>query len=65
MNKLVIIGRIGHFRCYLNVSEEEAKERYEESEGSPIEELLEYNEIYTMEFEDEFESYKIWEVEND
>ncbi len=55
MNKLISIGYIGLKRCYLNISLEEAKRRYQEDE----EEIP--DNIYEFEFEDEFCAYDVYE----
>lgn len=52
-NRLWIIGFLGGFDCYLNVSRDEAIARYKTKHGYD-----EYNLSY-LDFEDEFEAYDI------
>lgn len=61
MNKLVQIGYIGTYKCYLNVSIEEAKRRFSAEEDILIEDF-EDNGIHidTFMFDDEFEAYDVW-----
>ena len=51
-NKLITIGFIGCTRCYLNITEEEAKRRYMKSENITEEELEsdDFISIYVVEF---------------
>jgi len=71
MNKLVVIGLLGCRTCYLNISREEAIERWlkenalpdEESQNYMRKELLRGDDIYEVkeiEFTDEFETYAVW-----
>ena len=55
MNKLISIGYIGLKRCYLNISLEEAKRRYQEEEEEMPHDISEF------EFEDEFCAYAVYE----
>jgi hypothetical protein len=62
MNKIITIGYLGIQRCYLNISEEEAIKRYCDQDSITREEFdgMGYR-IQTINFEDEFECYDIWE----
>lgn len=61
-NKLIVIGYITNWRCYLNVTKEEAIRRYCESENIPFNECTEEFgvEIREIEFLDEFGAYAIY-----
>ena len=63
MNKIIAIGYVGTQRCYLNVDKEEAINRYCKSENITREEFDENTTISidVVKFEDEFETYAIWE----
>jgi len=53
-NKLIVVGFTGAYRCYLNVTHEEAVKRYTLSEGvAPAE-------VNEIEFDDEFRAYDIY-----
>lgn len=53
LNHLIVIGYMGIKRCYLNISLEEARDRYFQSEGDvPSFELID-----EFDFEDEFCAY--------
>jgi hypothetical protein len=60
-NKLITIGYIGLKRAYLNISKEEAIKRYT-SQSDYVEayesDLL--DDIYEIEFDDEFGVYDAW-----
>jgi prefoldin subunit 5 len=57
-NKLIVIGWLGMKRCYLNISREEAIERYKKDEEILEEEWVEIEEdIKEFQFEDEFYAY--------
>jgi len=60
MNTLIVIGCLGIRKCYLNISKEEAIERYKKSEE--IDELDSETEedIKEFQFEDEFNAYDVW-----
>lgn len=61
-NKIISIGYIGLKRCYLNVDEKEALERYCLSENITIQQFSDDDiNISITEFDDEFEAYEIWE----
>jgi hypothetical protein len=62
-NKIIAIGYIGLQKCYLNITEEEAIERYCEIVGLTKEEFDKNVDIsiYSIEFKDEFECNSIWE----
>lgn len=60
-NKIITIGYVGNMRCYLNISEEEAIERYCDSEG--ISNLMIKKEqipVDSIEFDEEFGAYDIY-----
>lgn len=61
MNTIITIGFIGIKRGYLNISLDEAKERYSKVEGFSIEDI-DKGIIDIIEFEDEFGVYDIWEI---
>jgi hypothetical protein len=63
MNKIITIGYMGIKRCYLNISEEEAIERYCKSENLTKEEFNKDTEINTKTiwFNEEFSAYDVWE----
>jgi hypothetical protein len=56
-NKLITIGFIGFKKCYLNVTKEEAINRYL---SDPNNLGIEDNEVKEFEFDDEFEAYDCW-----
>lgn len=61
-NKIISIGFIGLKRCYLNIEEKEAIERYCNYENISIQEFEEGDiKIDTVEFDDEFGAYSIYE----
>jgi hypothetical protein len=62
-NKIIVIGYLGIRKCYLNVPEEIAIARYCESEELTREEFdkdIGLN-MQTIEFDDEFGCYDVWE----
>lgn len=61
-NKLIIIGHLGLKTAYLNISKEEAIQRYIETEKSfPDDEIIvTENMIQEIEFNDEFSVYDAW-----
>lgn len=69
-NKIIRIGNIGQYKCYLNISREEAIRRYEKSSDDyPVEEIIiglgsnpeeGWVIIEEIEFDSEFGSYDIW-----
>lgn len=62
MNKLISIGYLGIKYCYLNVDEDEAIRRYCFTNNiSEVEFKEQEIRIDTIEFEDEFSAYEIWE----
>ena len=65
-NKIIAIGYLGIRKCYLNLSEEEAISRYCKSEELTREEFDEDTglNMQTIEFNDEFGAYDVWEDEN-
>jgi hypothetical protein len=65
-NKIIVIGYMGIRKCYLNLSEEDAIVRYCKSEKLTREEFDEDTglNMQTIEFNDEFGAYDIWEDEN-
>mgnify|MGYP001578128023 CR=1 FL=1 len=65
-NKLIIIGYIGIKRCYLNISDREAIQKYiKEEEISETElELSDNITIEHLDFDDEFCAYDIWSLDD-
>lgn len=65
MNKLITIGYTGIKRCYLNVEMDEAIERFCKSEGYVLMSLEEIKKegvwVDTIEFDDEFGAYEIYD----
>ena len=63
MNKIIAIGGMSNFKCFLNVPEKEAIKRYCKYYGMPVEGFdKKANSFKTIEFEDEFEAYDIGEI---
>ena len=60
LNKMISIGYLGVMRCYLNISTEEAIERYIKSEGVEIEDFDE-GMVDVFYFDDEFGAYQVYE----
>jgi hypothetical protein len=54
---LHVIGWIGVNRCYLDISIEEAKQRYMNAEGSSD---MDDISVDTITFDDEFSAYDAW-----
>jgi len=62
MNKLISIGWLGIKRCYLNITEEQAIERFCKSENVTREKFDEDDiSIDIIEFTDEFGAYSVYE----
>jgi len=62
MNTLIVIGWLGCKKCYLNISREEAIERYKRDDGTGEEEWVAIEEdIEEFQFEDEFSAYDVSE----
>lgn len=62
-NTLISIGHLGIKKCFLNISEEEAIKRYCELDNITIEQFEDYGiSIYTIEFDDTFGAYDVWEL---
>ncbi len=60
-NTLTSIGYTGCMKCYLNVEEKEAIERYCISEDITLEEFNNtIGSVDILEFDDEFEAYAVW-----
>ncbi len=59
---LVVIGKIGNRRCYLDVSRDEAVRRFCASEEVDIEDIGGYR-IREFAFDDEFAAYDAYEAE--
>ena len=59
MNKLISIGILGMMTCYLNISNEEAIQRYCKSMDMSIEEF-DHNELKVFYFSDEFDAYDVY-----
>ena len=62
-NKLICIGYTGLMKCYLNITEREAIQRYikEENISETQMEMDYYIQINHIEFDDEFGAYSVWE----
>jgi len=62
MNKLVVIGYMSSKKCYLNISKEDAVEKYCKSEEITEKEFEDMNLILDeIEFDDVFSAYDVWE----
>jgi hypothetical protein len=62
VNKLIVIGYIGIKKCYLNITEDQAIKRYCKTENITRQMFDEDDiSIYTIEFNDEFCAYEVWE----
>ena len=62
MNTLIVRGWLGCKKCYLNISREEAIERYKRDDGTSEEEFSAIEEdIEEFQFEDEFGAYDVSE----
>jgi hypothetical protein len=61
-NKLISIGYTGLMKCYLNIPEQEAINRYLTSENISQDQYDADPQIqfHVFEFEDEFGSYSVW-----
>jgi len=57
-NKIIVIGNWGNCRCYLNITMEEAYERYKKSHVSF--DFKEPTMKYEIEFDDEFGVERVW-----
>lgn len=63
-NKLIIIGGCGERRCFLNITEREAVERFMAMSDIDDEDMCVILEsCLTLEFDVEFDVEDIWEVE--
>lgn len=62
-NKIIYIGYTGLMKCYLNIPEREAIQRYitEEKISKTQFELDDNIQFNYIEFDDEFCAYNIWE----
>ena len=61
-NKIISIGYLGIKRCYLNVDEHEAIKRYCNTENITIQQFYDDDiSIDTVEFDDEFGAYSVWD----
>jgi hypothetical protein len=62
-NRLISIGYTGIMKCYLNLSDREAIQRYIKSENMSETQFELDNDIqfYVIEFDDEFGAYSVWE----
>jgi hypothetical protein len=63
MNKLISIGILGMMKCYLNISNEEAIQRYCKSMDMSIEEF-DHNELTVFYFNEEFDAYSVYPSNN-
>ena len=61
-NKLICIGYTGIMKCYLNISEKEAIQRYIKDENISETQMEMDNDIQInhIEFSDEFSAYSVW-----
>lgn len=59
MNRLVAIGYLSGFVCYLNMSREQAIARYKTDGEYMCDEMSELS-IVEFEFEDRFGAYDVW-----
>jgi hypothetical protein len=61
-NKLICIGYNGQMRCYLNISETQAIQRYTKEENISETEFKTNNRIQInhIDFYDEFCAYSVW-----
>lgn len=57
-NKLISIGVLGMMTCYLNISNEDAIQRYCKSMEISIEEF-DHNELSVFYFSEEFDAYSV------
>ncbi len=62
-NKLISIGILGLMKCYLNISNEDAIERYCKYMNMSIEEF-DYDELKVFYFDDEFDAYSVYPSNN-
>ena len=62
-NKIIYIGYTGLMKCYLNISDREAIQRYikDEDISETQLELDDSIQFGYIEFDDEFEAYSVWE----
>lgn len=62
-NKLICIGYTGLMKCYLNITEREAIQRYIKDENISETQMEMDNDIQInhIEFDDEFGAYSVWE----
>jgi hypothetical protein len=62
-NRIISIGYISNKRCYLNIDDDEAIERYCKSENITFEEFKNDNiPINTVVFDDEFGAYSVHDL---
>jgi len=62
MNNLITIGFIGLKRCYLNLTQDEAIDRYIKSENITRQEFDAADiSVDNLDFNDEFSAYDTWE----
>lgn len=62
-NKLICIGYTGLMKCYLNITEREAIQRYIKDENISETQMEMDNDIQInhIEFDNEFGAYSVWE----
>lgn len=58
-NKLISIGVLGIMKCYLNLSNEDAIQRYCKSMDMSIEDF-DHNELSVFYFSEEFDAYSVY-----
>ena len=61
MNKLIVIGWMGDQVAYLNITRDEAIQRYITCEGSYAKENFDSSWVREIDFEEEFCVYDAWE----
>ncbi len=66
MNKLIAIGNCGHYCVFLNLTREEAIERFVESKENwhrcSVDDVELHNNIHEVDFDDRFYSYEVGEI---
>lgn len=62
-NKLISIGILGMTRCYLNISTEDAIQRYCKYMDILIEEF-DHDELKVFYFNEEFDAYSVYPIED-
>lgn len=60
-NKLICIGYTGVMKCYLNITERDAIQRYIKEEDISETQMDNDIKIHHIDFDDEFGAYSVWE----